>query len=417
MAIVKPFAALRPAKEKAGLVSSQPYDSGSRDLANLEIEQNPLSYLHVVKPYLHFKGEKKNPQKHFPKGLEFLRKFKADAVLVKEEKPAYYIYRMIVGSHAYTGIMAAASVEDYLNNIILKHENTLTEKQEELANHIEFFHSLGNPVLLTYPDEQGIDELIQKYIVQNVPEYNFISADQKKHNLWVMTDENDIAYLEAKFAAIPHLYIADGHHRSAGSAAYAERMRNKNAEAEVQASSMYFPVCLIPFSKLSIYEYHRLVKDAAIVKAPDFLERIKHYFDIVPSGNLPVQPLNKAEFGIYFQQKAYLLKLKSALKAELKGVLANLDVSIVEQYILQAIFQINDSKSDARLSFMDGVKGIGHLQTAVDSGDFDLAISLYPTAIEEVKAVADQHLIMPPKSTWIEPKIRTGLLIMEHKSL
>ncbi len=417
MAVVKPFAALRPSKEKAGLVSSQPFDSGSRDLANLEIEQNPYSYLHVVKPYLHFKGEKKNPEKHFPKGLEYLNQFKKEGVLIKEQQPAYYIYRMIVGSHAYTGIMAAASVADYNNNIILKHENTLTEKQEEIANHIEFFHSLGNPVLLTYPDDQGIDEIIQRYVVQHVPEYNFISADQKKHNLWVMTDANDIAFLESQFAAIPHLYIADGHHRSAGSAAYSARMIAKHAGQAVETSSAYFPVCLIPFSKLSIFEYHRLVKDATIAKAPDFLEKIKQSFEIIPSGNLPVQPLNKGEFGIYFQQKAYLLKLKPEIKATLQGVLDQLDVSIVERFILQKVFQINDSKTDNRLSFMDGVKGIGHLQIAVDSGDYDLAISLYPTAIDEVKAVADQNLIMPPKSTWIEPKIRTGLLIMEHQEI
>jgi uncharacterized protein (DUF1015 family) len=159
------------------------------------------------------------------------------------------------------------------------------------------------------------------------------------------------------------------------------------------------------------------VKDPTVVKSPDFLEKVKQFFDIIPSGNLPVQPLNKGEFGIYFQQKAYLLKLRPGIKATLQGVLDQLDVSIVERFILQKVFQINDSKTDNRLSFMDGVKGIGHLQIAVDSGDYDLAISLYPTAIDEVKAVADQHLIMPPKSTWIEPKIRTGLLIMEHQEI
>ena len=414
MAVIKPFAALRPAKEKAGQVSCQPFDSGSKELAANEIKNNPNSYLHVVKPYLHFKGEKKNPEKHFPIGLEYLHKFINEGVLIKDQTPAFYIYRMIVGSHAYTGIIAAASVEDYLNNKILKHENTLTEKQNEIAEHIQYYNSLGNPVLLTYPDDQQIDLVIDQYIHNHVPEYNFISSDQKKHNLWVVSKQSDIELIEQRFASIPYLYIADGHHRSAGSAAYGERMVNQKGKGNGNESYHYFPVCLIPFSKLTIFEYHRLVRDKARVNASDFLEKIKHYFHTVPSGSLPVQPLNKGEFGIYYQHKAYLLSLKDEYKSQLNGILDQLDVSIVEEFILKNIFDIKDSKSDFRLSFMDGGKGIGHLQETVDSGEYDLAITLYPTSIEEVKDVAENNLIMPPKSTWIEPKIRTGLLILSH---
>ncbi|MFY8022321.1 MAG: DUF1015 domain-containing protein [Bacteroidia bacterium] len=414
MAIIKPFAALRPAKEKAGQVSCQPFDSGSKELAANEILNNPNSYLHVVKPYLHFKGEKKNPDKHFPIGLEYLNKFIKEGVLIKDENPSFYIYRMIVGSHAYTGIIAAASVEDYLNNKILKHENTLTEKQNEIAEHIQYYNSLGNPVLLTYPDDQQIDLVINQYIHNHVPEYNFISSDQKKHNLWVVSKKGDIELIEQRFASIPYLYIADGHHRSAGSAAYGERMIQQKGKGNGNESYHYFPVCLIPFSKLTIFEYHRLVRDKARVNASDFLDKIKHYFDAVPSGSLPVQPLNKGEFGIYFQHKAYLLTLKDEFKSQLNGILDQLDVSIVEEFILKNIFDIKDSKSDFRLSFMDGGKGIGHLQESVDGGEYDLAITLFPTSIEEVKDVAENNLIMPPKSTWIEPKIRTGLLILAH---
>lgn len=413
MAVIKPFAALRPSREKAGQVSCQPFDSGSKEQASQEVKNNTYSYLHVVKPYLHFKGEKKNPDKHFPSGLEYLNRFKEEGVLIKDEKPAFYIYRMIVGSHAYTGIIAAASVQDYLNNAILKHENTLTEKQNEIAAHIEYFNSLGNPVLLTYPDDQEIDKVIQNYINHHIPEYNFISPDQKKHNLWVVNHQEDIDLIEERFSGIPYLYIADGHHRSAGSAAYCERRIQKDGPGFGDESYNYFPVCLIPFSKLTIFEYHRLVRDK-LVATPAFMERIKHWFEVVPSGHLPVQPLNKGEFGIYFQNKAFLLTLREEYKADLNGLLDTLDVSIVEQFILRNIFEINDSKTDHRLSFMDGGKGIGHLQEAVDSGEFDLAITLFPTSIEEVKVIAENNLIMPPKSTWIEPKIRTGLLILEH---
>jgi uncharacterized protein (DUF1015 family) len=414
MAKVKPFAALRPCKERAGEVSAPPFDGGSKDQALYEVTHNPVSYLHVVKPYLHFKGEKKNPEKHFPIGLEYLKKFREQGLLIKDEAPAFYIYRLIKGHQAYAGIIAMASVDDYLNNNILKHENTLTDKQNEIAEHIRFYNNLGNPVLLTYPDDQSIDLLINQYIVKHIPEYNFISADQVKHNLWVVTEEKDIELLETRFEAIPQLYIADGHHRSAGSAAFCEIMRKENPGYTGEETFNFFPVCLIPFSKLSIFEYHRLVRDKSVVDAPNFIEEIKKYFIKIPSGHLPVQPLNKKEFGLYYHGKAYLLQLKPEIEESLSGTLDNLDVSIVEEYILKRIFNITDSKTDHRLSFMDGGKGIGHLQEAVDKGDFDVAITLYPTSIEEVKAVAEENLIMPPKSTWIEPKIRTGLIILDH---
>ncbi len=414
MAIVKPFAALRPNKDKAKDVSSPPFDAGAKDLAFHEIMNNPYSYLNVVKPYLHFKGEKKNPEKHFPSGLAFLKKLIQEGIMIKEDAPAFYIYRLIKGSQAYAGIIAAASVDDYLENRILKHENTLTEKQLEIAEHISFFNNLGNPVLLTYPDDQSIDMLIDQYIMKHVPEYNFISQDQIKHNLWVVSEQADIELLETRFAGIEKLYIADGHHRSAGSAEFCLQKRKGNENYTGSESFNFFPVCLIPFSRLTIFEYHRLVKDKEKVDDNNFLEKIREFFNATPSGHLPVQPLHKKEFGIYFHNKAYLLQLKPEIEASLKGTLDNLDVSIVEQYILNNIFGILDSKTDHRLSFMDGGKGIGHLQEAVDSGEFDLAITLYPTSIEEVKKVAEENLIMPPKSTWIEPKIRTGLIVLDH---
>ncbi|MFY7731970.1 MAG: DUF1015 domain-containing protein [Bacteroidia bacterium] len=413
MTIIKPFAALRPAKDKAAQVSAPSYDSTLRELSTHEIMRNPYSYLHVVKPYLHFKGEKKNPEKHFPLGLEYLNKFKTEKVLIKDEEPLFYIYRLIKGSVAYTSLIASASVDDYNNNLILKHENTLTEKQNELAEHIEFFSGLGNPVLLTYPDHNDIDEVINRTIINNSPEYNFISQDQLKHNLWPIHNKSDIEKIEQAFESVSHLYIADGHHRSAGCATYCQIMRKKTPNYTGQELFNFFPVCLIPFNKLHIFEYHRLVKDEAIVNSADFMDRIGMYFNVIPSGHVPVQPLIKREFGIYLNNDAYVLKLKPEFELELKGTLANLDVSIVEEFILRKIFKITDSKTDKRLSFIDGSRGLLTIQNAVDSGDFDLAITLYPTSISEVKQIADENLIMPPKSTWIEPKIRTGLVVYE----
>jgi uncharacterized protein (DUF1015 family) len=412
MAIVKPFKALRPSRDKVAQISAPSYDSGNREKSYQELQNNPHSYLHIVKPYLHFKNEKKNPEKHFPIGLDYLAKFKQDGWFIKDENDSYYIYRVIKGSNAYTGIIAAASIDDYNNNIILKHENTLTEKQNELADHIRWFKQLGNPVLLTYQDSDKIDTLMEHYIENHVPEYNFISADQLKHNLWVVSKKEDIDTIRMEFEKIPYLYIADGHHRSAGSSAYCEYKRTAEPLYNGEELFNFFPVCLIPASKLHIFEYHRLVKDELVYKS-DFIERISKFFEVIPSGNLPVQPLKPREFGLYFNRTAYLLRLKPEFVSTLDGILANLDVSIVEEFLLKRIFQIKDSKTDKRLSFIDGSKGILTLQETIDNNEFDLAITLFKTSVEEVKSVAENNLIMPPKSTWIEPKLRTGLIIYE----
>jgi uncharacterized protein (DUF1015 family) len=412
MAIVKPFKALRPSRDKVAQVSAPSYDSGNREKSYQELQNNPHSYLHIVKPYLHFKNEKKNPEKHFPLGLDYLAKFKQEGWFTKDENDSYYIYRVIKGSNAYTGIIAAASVDDYNNNIILKHENTLTEKQNELADHIRWFKQLGNPVLLTYQDSNKIDALMEHYIENHVPEYNFISADQLKHNLWVVNKKEDIDTIREEFEKIPYLYIADGHHRSAGSSAYCDYKRTAEPLYNGEELFNFFPVCLIPASKLHIFEYHRLVKDELVNKL-DFITHVSEYFEVIPSGNLPVQPLKPREFGLYFNHTAYLLKLKPEFTSTLEGILANLDVSIVEEFLLKRIFQIKDSKTDKRLSFLDGSKGILTLQETIDNTEFDLAITLFKTSVDEVKTVAENNLIMPPKSTWIEPKLRTGLIIYE----
>jgi uncharacterized protein (DUF1015 family) len=411
MAVIRPFRALRPARDKAAVVSAQSYDSGSRDKATAEIASNPHSYLHIVKPYLHFPGEKKDPAKHFPVGIQYLKSFMANEWLKQDEKDSFYIYRVIRGSSAYTGIIASASVDDYLENRILRHENTLTEKQNGLAEHISWFNGLGNPVLVTYPDSPHIAKVIDHYLENHVPEYNFISEDQLKHNLWVVDHQDDIDLIRNEFASIGKLYIADGHHRSAGAATYCLQERAKGFSGDELFN--FFPVCLIPFSGLQIFEYHRLINDPVITGSPGFLDNIREYFEVVPSGDLPVQPLKPHEFGLYVQGAAYLLKLKPALVSGLQPPLQTLDVSIVEEFLLRRVYGINDSKTDARLSFMEGSKGIGHLQEAVDSGRFTAAITLFRTSIEEVREIADQGLIMPPKSTWIEPKIRTGLIIYQ----
>jgi len=406
MATIKPFKAIRPAKGMADLVSASS-ESGHREEAKIHIKKNPNSYLNVVKPFLHFDDEKKIPEKHYTFGREYLEKLLQEGILIREELASYYVYRNIVGSKAYTGIIAAASVDDYLNGVILKHENTLTEKQHELMEHVQYIKTIGCPVLLTYPDNSGIDSLVSK-IATRKPEYNFISEDQIKHNLWPVNDIAEVEEISAQFATMPQLYIADGHHRSAGAASYSQLCRKTIDDRE--AAFNFFPVCLIPFSKLTIYEYHRLVKDSKVHER-EFLDNVKVFFNVFLCGHLPFQPLQKGEFGLYIKDHAYQLTLKDEYIPE--DILGNLDVSIVEKYILNNILEVTDSKTDPRLTFLDGGKGIGTLQYLIDDGTADLAITLYPTSIEELKAVAENNLIMPPKSTWIEPKLRTGLVVYE----
>ncbi len=409
MADIRPFRALRPNKEFVDQVSAPLLDATSKVTSWALMEKNPLSYLHVVKPHLHFNGEKKNPAKHFPLGMEYLQRFMNEKILVQDTKPSYYIYQCIKGSRSYTGIIAAASVDEYNNNRIMKHENTLTEKQQEILEHISFFKNIGSPVLLTFPDSDLIDELIEQVIALK-PEYSFISDDSLKHNLWVINDEETLKLITEDFARFNKLYIADGHHRTAGAAAYAEQHRKANPQFTGNEYYNFFPVCLVPFSKLHIYEYHRLIKDSRVYE-PDFLPKVEQYFYTTPCGNLPFQPLKKTEFGLYFNNHAFQLKLKPEFKSGLSGVLENLDVSITEEFLLKRVFEIEDSKTDPRLSFIDGSKGIKNVQDIVSKHDVDIAITLFPTSVNEVIEVAEKNMIMPPKSTWVEPKMRTGLII------
>jgi uncharacterized protein (DUF1015 family) len=410
LATILPFRALRPAPELADLISAPLLDASNKETSWQLMQANPISYLHVVKPHLHFPGEKKDPDKHFPKGMEYLKKFIQDNVLVRDENPCFYVYQCIKGSRSYTGIIGSAAVDEYTNNTILKHENTRTDKQSELLQHISFFKNIGCPVLLTYPDSDLIEGLIDE-ITRQKPDYNFISDDSLKHNLWIINHPETLKLITDDFIRFDKLYIADGHHRSAGAAAYCDEQRKLNPSYNGSEYFNYFPVCLIPFSKLHIYEYHRLIKDDTIVNSPGFIGQVESFFHVKPCGHLPYQPLKKMQFGLYFNHHAYELTLKEEYVKGLTGTLEKLDVSIVEEFLIKRIFNITDSKTDERLSFLDGSKGIKQLQQAVDSGEQSIAITLFPTSVEEVKSVAEQHLIMPPKSTWIEPKMRTGLLI------
>ncbi len=414
MALIKPFKALRPLNDKVEFITVQHDESikvnrSSRESASDPDGSGQMSH----KSYKNYSRESHDVIEQLSDRLVFLAELKRKGLMVKDSKSAFYIYRLKKGSETFVSIIAAASVEDYLRNRILKHENILTENMKGILNHIEILGTMENPALLTYPDNNEINHIVNKYIKSRVPEYSFTSFDHLVHTLWMMTETNEIELIKKEFAGMRSLYIADGHHRIAGVAEYNERLRKEGVSSKMEDSYNFFPACFVPFSNVHVYGYHRLVKDDMIVYNSEFMTKISELFEISLANNFPVIPDKKGVIGIYFNHHSYLLKLKPVFKKNLDGILENMDVCIAEKFILHRIFRITDPKSDKKLTFIDGSKDLGDVQKTVDSGEQSIVITLFPITIKEVRDVADNQLIMPPKSTWVEPKIHPGLVIYE----
>ncbi len=411
MAKVIPFKALRPRPDLAQVVSSRSYDTNHNHISREIMARNEYSYLHVVKPHLNFSDPERIPEKHFPIARKKLEILVDEGVLKKDEQPAFYLHQITdnIRHIVYNGIVGLASVEDYLNNHIKKHEHTLTKKEMGLVHHVEYVKAVGEPVLLTFEAGEWYDHLVVETTAFK-PEYDFTSDDGLQHRLWVISNAEAVNSISQNMAAAGDLYIADGHHRTASAARYCEMQREKGAGSN--DACCYFLAYMIPADKIKVFEFNRLVKNLGGLTKHEFFEKLKVDFDVYEIGRAKLRVKKKNfQFGMYMEGKWYGLDYKQ--ETEANDVLGNLDVSILENHVLKPILSIQDSKTDDRLSFIDGTKGISRLQELVDNGDYALAFSLYPTKIEEVIAVADKGLVMPPKSTWFEPKLRTGLLIHE----
>ena len=398
MATLKPFAALRPKPELAALICELPYDVMSSDEARAIAAGNPLSFLHVSKPEIDLPpGTDPCAPEVYKQGAENFQKLIRDGALKQDSQPCFYLYRQIMGKHSQVGLVAAASCEEYLNGAIKKHELTRPDKENDRVRHIEALNSQTGPVFLTYRANAELDKFVAKKISQK-PDVDFTAKDGVRHTAWVIADEDGIKFIETQFSTIPFLYIADGHHRNA---AAARVFRSRQGAGH----SGQFLAVIFPHNQMQILPYNRVLKDLNNWTPAQFLKKLETLFVISKKGN--ATPKRKYELGFYFQGKWQTLSLQP--KVLPKDAIENLDVTLLQKNILVPIFGIDDPRTSQRINFVGGIRGTAELEKLVNSGEYACAFSMFPTSIEDLMAIADAGGIMPPKSTWFEPKLRDAM--------
>ncbi len=405
MLTVVPFKAIVPRADIVETVSSENFDSQNKILSIEEMKRNPISYLHVAKPHLGFLEEKKNVAKHFPIALNKLNEF-LDQGIMQRETAGVYIYRQIKDGRIYQGVIAGVHANDYAEERIKKHEFTRTDKEEEMVGQMSITHTIGTAVLVTYHQTHNIEELT-KLEMGEKPMFDFVQK-AVRHSVWKVREHSELCQL---LSNLDDVYIADGHHRSASLVRYANKQKKANPKHNGTEAYNFLQTYFVPSTYLYVYEYNRLV--ANITETPfKILKHICDHFEVERKRKEAYQPKKMHNFGMYYQGQWYKLKAKAEVIND-ADPLESLDVKLLENYILKPVLKIVDSKTDERLSFVDGSKGLVFLQDRVDKKKADIAFTMYPTDIEQVMAVADIHATMPPKSTWIEPKMRTGFIVQD----
>lgn len=399
MATIKPFAALRPRPELAAQICELPYDVMSSAEARAMAAGNPLSFLHVSKPEIDLPADTDiySPAV-YAKGKENFAKLIADGSLRQDSAPCFYLYRQVMGKHSQLGLVAAASCEDYLKNIIKKHEFTRPDKEDDRVRHIETLNSQTGPVFLTYRANAMLDELFKKKSAE-APDIDFTAKDGVRHTAWVISDAKTIQQIEGEFARIPFLYIADGHHRSAA----AGRVYQSRKGA---GQSGYFLSVIFPHNQMQILPYNRVLKDLNGLTPTQLLEKLDAVFIIKPQG--AAQPTRKHELGLYLNKQWHTLNFRPQFAAT-NDPIEKLDVTLLQKYVLAPIFGIDDPRTSKGINFVGGIRGTGELEKLVNSGEYACAFSMFPTSIEDLMTIADADGIMPPKSTWFEPKLRDAM--------
>ena len=398
MAVLKPFAALRPKPELASQICELPYDVMSSEEAREIAAGNPLSFLRVSKPEIDLPpGTDVYAPEVYAKGKENFQKLITQGALRQDGQPNFYLYRQIMGGHSQTGLVAAASCEDYLHNIIKKHEFTRPDKEDDRVRHIETLNSQTGPVFLTHKAAGALDDFVAKKISEK-PDVDFTAKDGVRHSSWKISGAEDIQFIEKQFAQIPYLYIADGHHRSAAAARVYQSRRGAG-----QSGS--FLAVIFPHSQMRILPYNRALKDLNGHSPEQLLQKIGARYLLSENGR--PNPAKKHEIGFYFQNKWRTFDMQP--KALHKDAVENLDVTLLQKNILAPVFGIDDPRTSRRIAFVGGIRGTPELEKLVDSGEFACAFSMFPTGIEDLMAIADAGGIMPPKSTWFEPKLRDAM--------
>ena len=412
MAKVKPFRGVRPPKEYVEKVASKPYDVLSSEEARAEAGDNEMSLYHIIKPEIDFEpGTGEHEPKVYDKAVENFKKFQEKGWLVQDPQDCYYIYAQTMDGRTQYGFVVGASVEDYLTGRIKKHELTRREKEADRMHHIEINNANIEPVFLAFPDNSTLEDIIDR-TAQTAPEYDFVSEDGIGHTLWVIKDKETIDTITKEFGEIPYLYIADGHHRTAAAAHVGEEKAKADPNHNGTEEYNYLLAVCFPQSHLKVMDYNRVVVDLNGNTEEQFLEKLADKFIVEEKGTEIYKPAKLHNFSLYLGGKWYSLTAKEGTYDD-NDPIGVLDVTISSDYILRDILGITDLRTDKRIDFVGGIRGLGELKRRVDSGEMKMALALYPVTMKQIIDIADSGKIMPPKATWFEPKLRSGLII--HK--
>lgn len=413
MAIIKPFKGVRPPKDLVEQVCSRPYDVLSSEEAREEAKGNEKSLYHIIRPEIDFPaGTDEHDPKVYDKAAENFKMFQDKGWLIQDNKDCYYVYAQTMNGKTQYGLVVGAYVEDYLNGVIKKHELTRRDKEEDRMKHVRVNDANIEPVFFAYPDNDEIDAIVAKYTAKT-PEYDFVAEfDGFGHQVWIIDEEKDIARITELFKAMPALYIADGHHRSAAAALVgAEKAKNNPSHRGDEEYNYFMAVCF-PANQLTIIDYNRVVKDLNGLSEEQFLEKLKENFIVEKKGKDIYKPSKLHNFSLYMGGEWYSLTAKEGTYND-NDPIGVLDVTISSDLILHDILGIEDLRSSKRIDFVGGIRGLGELKKRVDSGEMKIALALYPVTMKQIIDIADSGNIMPPKTTWFEPKLRSGLII--HK--
>jgi len=413
MAVLKAFKGLRPPADLVEKVASRPYDVLNSDEARLEAKGNEYSLLHIIKPEIDLDPSiDVHNEKVYEKARENFLHFQNEGWLNEDEDEFLYIYGQTMWGKTQYGLVGCASVDDYLNNVIKKHELTRPDKEEDRMKHVRINNANLEPVFFSYPAVKEIDEIVKAFILNNVPEYDFVADDGIGHHFWVIRDKGIISSLVELFDAIPSTYVADGHHRTAAAALVGKEKRDKNPNHTGNEEYNFFLAVHFPDNQLTIIDYNRLVKDLNGYEAAEFIEKLKNGFEITDKGAEIYKPQRLHEFSMYLEDKWYSLKAKEGTYDD-NDPIGVLDVTILTKQVLEPILGIEDLRRSQRIDFVGGIRGLEELRKRVDSGEMKVAFALYPVSMKQLIDIADSGNIMPPKTTWFEPKLRSGLVV--HK--
>lgn len=410
MAILKPFKGIRPRKELVKNIACRPYDVLNEQEAREETKGDPNSFYHVIKPEIDFPDDFDHYSPEiYKKGKENFDRMFLEGIFSQDEKEYYYIYAQTMNGRKQYGIVGCAAVDDYVNDVIKKHELTRPDKEEDRKNHVRTSSLNYEPVFFAYPQVKALDDVVAG-VIKNAPEYDFVSDDGIGHTFWIVNDNAAINTITSEFAKLKNTYVADGHHRTAAAALVGKERRENNPNHTGKEEYNYFLAVHFPDNQLQIMDYNRVIKDLNGLSASQFIDKLKENFIVEERGTAEYRPLQLHELSMYLEGKWYKLNAKPGTYND-NDPIGVLDVTILSDKVLAPVLNIVDLRKDKRIDFVGGLRGLGELKKRVDSGEMKVAFALYPVTMKQLIDIADNNLIMPPKVTWFEPKLRSGLVL------